>query len=362
MVKYSPWVSGSGRPAEGGESMEFWKTVFGLACRRYVGLPVLGFSLIAAGLTYLLLPTHYVSSAAVVLTTPTGGGTQAADPTKSTGLTNPLLQFNASLRTTAGIIIISMNGPDVKAAMGISPGSGTTITINDGSTVPELLAVSTNGPFVYIQVDSLSPATATATVSNAEQMVRNLLADQQRLLKAPKSTYITVTEVSAPTAPHATRTTQWTVAGGAFAATLCLGLSIAYGADRALRNRRRRVRPTLRIGQAPGAHRPTVVMSTDHHERDSSGYTLTLAKERAKGSSSGPVPEAAAPDPARAEPAWTPWVGEDTVAMPIVVADDGEAGDGGLPTGIGSGQDGYQVPARPANVAKGAWYNRHRAG
>src|SRR5437879_6445956 len=122
--------------------MDFWKTVLGLARRSYVGLPVVGLALIAAGIAYIFVPAHYVSSGSMVLTTPASGGTLSPNPKISGNLTNPLLQFNDSLRTTAGILILSMNTPEVAAQLGIVPGGETTIIVNDGHTNPDLLAVS----------------------------------------------------------------------------------------------------------------------------------------------------------------------------------------------------------------------------
>jgi hypothetical protein len=332
--------------------MDFWKAILGLVKRRFVGLPVLGLALIASGVGYLLVPTHYTSSAAMVLTTPTGGGTQ--DPTKVGGQTNPLLQFNDSLRTTAGILILSMNTPAIQTELGITKGSGITLTVNDGSSNPQLLAVSNNGPFVYIQVDSLSPATATGTVAGAEQLVRNDLTERQQSLNAPKSTYITVTEVEPPSTPQAKRTTKWAAGGLALVGVLFAGFGGVYTADgiRAARRTRRdrQPTPTLRIGPGIGAKQPAVVVSTEPSEREPRGYTLAVARE--------PFTDPVREDPAVSEPeesGWKPWVGEDTVAMPVVIIDNDKAEE----------DDGGSTDERPTGIGLASgriWRKGHRAG
>ena len=67
--------------------MDFWKSIFTLARRRSVGPPIFALAILAAVVAYLMLPTTYVSSTAMVLTTPTSGGTLSPDPKEAAGLT-----------------------------------------------------------------------------------------------------------------------------------------------------------------------------------------------------------------------------------------------------------------------------------
>lgn len=235
--------------------MDFWRTVFGLARRAVVALPVLGVATILAAVAYLLVPTYHVSSAAMVLTTPTGGGTLSPKPTGDR--TNPLLQFNDSLRTTASILILAMNTPETAAQLGIRPNGDTKITVNDGHTNPDLLAVANNGPFVYIEVRSQSPAASRNIVLEAEQIVRDKLTQRQIALRAPKSTYITVTEVAAPVT-KAKRTMKLGAAAGALGMVIVFGLGVAYTVDRVRQDRRARRRgANPRFSSPPVAALPT---------------------------------------------------------------------------------------------------------
>ena len=218
--------------------MEFWKAIWALLRRPRIGIPIALVALLAAGVTYVLVPTHYVSRAFMVLATPTGGGTLSEDPTKPTGLTNPLLNFNDGLKTTSGILIQAVNTPDELAALGGGPKSSTTVTISDGSTSPDLLSSSANGPFVYIEVDATSPRAAFTTVTKAQQKVRSELLDRQKALGAPPITYLTMVDVIPATTPVVKATLKYQLTGVAFALVLILGLGGFYSRDRIRETRR----------------------------------------------------------------------------------------------------------------------------
>src|SRR5256885_5993449 len=132
--------------------MDFWKAILGLARRKYVGLPILAVAILIAALAYLLTPARYMSSTTMVLSIPTSGGTLSQDPTKPTGLTNPLLNFGDGLKTTSAILIQAMNTPEVATEVGV--GGSTKITINDGSGNAALMGVT--GPVVVIPGESSS--------------------------------------------------------------------------------------------------------------------------------------------------------------------------------------------------------------
>ncbi|MEV8634654.1 hypothetical protein AB0395_23660 [Streptosporangium sp. NPDC051023] len=219
--------------------MDFWKTIFGLARRKAIGPPLAALSLVSAALVFFLIPTYYVSTASMVLTTPATGGTLSADPTRPLGLTNPLLQFSDGLRVTAGILILSMNTPEVSAELGVTPDGPTQIVINDGRTNPELLGISTNGPFVYVEVQSRSAPAAQDVVLRAKERIRRELANRQQALKAPRSTFITVVDVVPSSVPTAKISGKLTAAGATMFVVLFGGLSIVYGVTQIRAGRRR---------------------------------------------------------------------------------------------------------------------------
>lgn len=208
--------------------MDFWKAVFGLVRRRAIGPPVGALALVVAALVFLLMPTYYMSTASMVLTTPATGGTLSADPTKPIGLTNPLLQFSDGLRVTAGILILSMNTTDVMAELGVEKSDITKVTINDGRTNPDLLGISTNGPFVYVEVEGRSAEAVREVVARAKERIRGELTGRQQALRAPRSTFITIVDVVPSSIPEAKMSGKLMAAGGAFLLVVLVGLGIAY--------------------------------------------------------------------------------------------------------------------------------------
>ncbi|MEU0518216.1 hypothetical protein [Streptosporangium sp. NPDC006007] len=209
--------------------MDFWKTIFGLVRRRAIGPPLGALGLVAAALVFFLVPTYYVSTASMVLTTPATGGTLSTDPTRPIGLTNPLLQFSDGLRVTAGILILSMNTPEVLAELGVAENGTTKVTVNDGRTNPDLLGISTNGPFVYVEVEGRDAAEAQSVVLRAKERIRKELADRQQALRAPRSTFISIVDVVPSSVPTAKMSGKLMAAGGALFLVLLVGLGIAYG-------------------------------------------------------------------------------------------------------------------------------------
>ncbi|MFI7449301.1 hypothetical protein ACIBQX_17530 [Nonomuraea sp. NPDC049714] len=181
--------------------MGFWRTVLGLARKKFVGPPVVVAAVVLALAGFFLVPSRYVSTASMVLTVPASGGTLETEPRQRVGLTNPLLQFNDALRTTAGILILATNTPEVAAEIGVTEDGPTALTINDGRTNPDLLGISTNGPFVYIEVESTSPQLVRETMRKAQLRVKLELARRQVALDAPISTHIGVLDVMPASIP-----------------------------------------------------------------------------------------------------------------------------------------------------------------
>src|SRR6478736_154354 len=93
--------------------MDFWSTIVGLMRRPMVIGPVILVALTLGTLALVSTPKTYVSSTTMVLTTTAYGGTESQDPTKPTDLTNPMLNFNESLKTTSAILIETMGTKDV---------------------------------------------------------------------------------------------------------------------------------------------------------------------------------------------------------------------------------------------------------
>ncbi|WP_440100462.1 hypothetical protein [Streptosporangium sp. H16] len=234
--------------------MEFWKTILDLARRKRVGFPLFGLTLLAAVVVFSLVPPRYVSSASMVLTTPPAGGT--TDPAKKPGRTNPLLQFSDGLRTTAGILILSMNTEAVATELGIVKDGPIEVTINDGRTNPSMLGILMNGPFVYVEVESDSAEVTRAVMARTQFRLRTELVRRQEVLGAPRSTFIGFVEVVPAGYPAMNRSGTWQAAGGAAFAVVLLGLGAVYAVER------RRVFRRRSGGGRPGEPRPDTATTT----------------------------------------------------------------------------------------------------
>ena len=234
--------------------MEFWSTVLGLLRSRAVMIPTVLVALGLAALAYLGTPDSYTSSTTMVLTTTEYGGTESQDPEDPTELTNPMLNFNDSLRTTAGILISSMNTKEVDTQLGaLGP---TQLFVNDGRTNPDLLGL--NGPFVYIVVKSTSRSEASRVTAAAQKLMREKLETWQSSLGAPEKTFVSLADVVPAGAPQVDRGQAVKLAMVSFVFGLLLCLGIAYF-GRQFRARRR-----LRSGRATAtAAAPPVVAEPD---------------------------------------------------------------------------------------------------
>jgi hypothetical protein len=192
--------------------VDFWQTVRVVFRRWYITFPAFLGALGVAALVYGSVPTQYVSTSVLLLTTPRTGPTEPIDSKYPNEITNPLLNFEQGLSLTASMLIQTLSAPEAVASLGISPGGDTSYEVNNGSTNPELLE---SGPFVFIEGTSTSPEDAQDIVRRVSALAPRDLAMRQKELDAPTSTYITVTEVVPPTTPEPLKVKKLRAAGAA---------------------------------------------------------------------------------------------------------------------------------------------------
>jgi hypothetical protein len=210
--------------------MDFWSTVVGLLRRKWVIIPALVVALTLGAVAYLGTPSMYQSTTTMVLATTEYGGSESQDPADPTELSNPMLNFNDSLRTTAGILIEAMNTQDIATQLGaVGPNR---LIVNDGRTNPDLLGL--NGPFLYIVARATTPAQANRIVVDAQKLMRAKLRDWQTALNAPDKTFVSVVDVVPPSAPEPDRSRATKLGLLAFLFGFLLFMGIAY-----FRNQRR---------------------------------------------------------------------------------------------------------------------------
>jgi hypothetical protein len=215
--------------------VRFWTTLLGLAGNKLVGPPVVVAALAFAAAGFLLMPARYASTAAMVVTISTAGGTQEVRPAAEQSLTNPLLQFGDPLRTTAGIVILSMRNERVAKALGVTDGGPVEVTVDDGRTDPDLLKVGSSGPFLHIEVEGPSAATVREVMAKAQGQVRTELKNWQTSLGAPPITHMGLLDVRPATPPEPVYRDRILAAAGGGALGALIGAGVAYALMRRAR-------------------------------------------------------------------------------------------------------------------------------
>jgi hypothetical protein len=220
--------------------MDFWSTIQVVFRRWYVALPAFLLSIVLAAVVYGSVQKVYVSGSVLVLTQPLTGSSQPADVDKPRDLVNPLLNFDRGLSTSAAILIQALSTPETASELGAPPGADTWFEVSNGSTNPELLIT---GPFIFITGNSSSKAGATDIVRKVQARAQVELANRQKEVKAPASTYITAVEVVAPTTGEAAGGSRIRSAAAAGALAMLASLAATFGFESyALARARRRER------------------------------------------------------------------------------------------------------------------------
>jgi uncharacterized protein involved in exopolysaccharide biosynthesis len=168
--------------------MDFWKTTKVLLRRWRVAVPVFAVSLgVAAGM-FLSVRTDYESTGTIVLTSPTEGARVPAGATGPADQVNPLLAFDASLNTSATIIIQKLQDPTLQEQL-LGDTTRNSYDIGNGKLT---------GPFIVVVALAPTPDEAKAIVTKVMDRARTELRQSQETLKAPASTFITPVTIIDP--------------------------------------------------------------------------------------------------------------------------------------------------------------------
>lgn len=217
--------------------MDFWSTVQVVFRRWYVALPAFLLSILLAFAVYSSVKKVYVSGSVLVLTQPLTGALQPADQSKPRDLMNPLLNFDRGLSTSAAILIQALSTPEIASELGVPPGGDTWFEVSNGSTNPELLIT---GPFIFITGNSNTQQGAKDIVQKVEARAQVELANRQKEVQAPASTYITAVEVVAPTTGEAAGGSRIRSAAAAGALSIIGSLAAVFGTESIIQARNRR--------------------------------------------------------------------------------------------------------------------------
>ena len=224
--------------------MDFWQTVVVLFRRWYVTLPAFLASLGLTAAAYSTADVEYEASSVLVLTSPPAGATTSTDPEHPNPISNPLMTFDRSLALTASVIIQQLRTSEVALSVGVTPESGTTYEINNGTSNPELLE---SGPFIFVRAVASSPEAAQELAAKVSSSAWTILAERQDALKAPPSTHIEMQVIVAPKDGQPLLGSPLRVAAGAAGLAGLTSLIAVYGFESMMTQRRR-----ARLGDSAG--------------------------------------------------------------------------------------------------------------
>jgi hypothetical protein len=207
--------------------VDFWKTLLVLVRRWYVAVPAMLISLGLAGMAYESIPPKYETTGSVVLLSPSQG---ASGGLSRTGPTNPLLSFDGSLETTAQLLTQVLLSPSVQKQLA-AEGAGGDYEVGDANL---------GGPFVNVVATGTSPSEAQRTVVLVLARARQELADREAALSAPRTSYISVSDVVKPTEARLLVGGKIKGAGAALALGLAASLGSAFMIESIVENRRDR--------------------------------------------------------------------------------------------------------------------------
>lgn len=213
-----------------GDAMDFWKTIKVLLRRWRVAVPVFAVSIGLAAGVYVSVDTEYESSGTIVLTSPTDGPRVAAEQSGPADRVNPLLAFDASLNTSATIIIQKLQDPTVKEQL-VGGNKQIGYEIGNGQLT---------GPFVVVVALARTPDDAKDTVRKVLDRARTELKQSQEALKAPTSTFIAPIDIIAPTNAEPKTGGKVRFAAVALALGFIASLSSAYAMESFAQSRKRK--------------------------------------------------------------------------------------------------------------------------
>jgi hypothetical protein len=203
-----------------------------------------------AGITFTLIPPQYTTSGIAVLVQP-----------KQPKLNNPLLNFNASLNTTAIVVQQALNTPEVAVELGLTPGEDS-FTVK---TVDNVAAGVAEQPLLYVTAQSSTPGKSADIVANVLDKARGELAAQQSSLHVSSQNVIkleSVVNATTPKAPLIGKPLE--VSGVALLLGLIVTIFVACALDRWIAARImlpsgvRASRTMDAVAQKMGAQSPTI--------------------------------------------------------------------------------------------------------
>lgn len=141
---------------------------------------------------------------------------------------NPFLNFSQTLLVTADVVRLSVTSKESVDDL-VSRGFTPDYDVDFDKT--------SNGPVLLVRARSQDPQRAVATVDELSRTISTVLRDRQSEAGAPESTFISATQLSAPSPPTAKRSGQLQLGLAGFMTTLLLSMSAVAFVERRARRR-----------------------------------------------------------------------------------------------------------------------------
>jgi hypothetical protein len=210
-----------------------------MLARWYLTVPGLMLSLAMAGLVFGAVPWQYQSTGvAVLVPTKQNGAPSGTDADR----TNPLMNFENSLSTTAMIMVQQLSTPEAQDALVSSP-TDTFKAKNAADSSTPSVGSSTVQPFIYITAKSFSQSEAPALVERVLSTAAQQLAAQQKAMRVRPLSLIQLQPVVGPTEAKPVLIIPFAATGAALMLGVLLTCGAVMGLQRvSLRNARRQRR------------------------------------------------------------------------------------------------------------------------
>lgn len=206
--------------------------------RWYLTVPGLMLSLALAGLVFALMPWQYQSTGVAVLVPTKQNGASGGNGDR----TNPLMNFENSLSTTAMIMVQQLSTPEAQDALVTSPTDTFKVKNAADSSTPSV-GSSTVQPFIYITAKSFSANEAPALVERVLATAAQQLATEQKAMRVRQLSLIQLQPVVGPTEAKPVMIIPFAATGAALVLgvvlTCCAAVVLERAALRATRRERR---------------------------------------------------------------------------------------------------------------------------
>lgn len=221
-------------------------------------------STMLAGVVYSLVPAQYTSEGVGVL----------VQPRRTSINSNPLLNFDASLSTTALMIVQDLNTPQAGTQLGVRSGVES-YTIEQASTDASFASGPVVQPFISVKTKASTAQRSTELVDGLFDLARQDLVDQQKELRVLPQNYIRLQSLGYTSAPKRVISTLVAATGAAFLIGLCLTFALVL-----LLDRRERRRTTSRSASSKASRRgpdPHLAFGTEEFVGDADADGIASA-------------------------------------------------------------------------------------